>query len=219
MADAIERNAMDELCGELGDLLLQVVFHAQMAEEARVFAFDDVIESISEKLYRRHPHVFGPETHAKTAEQQTRDWETMKAAERGGEVSALDGVAANLPALTRAVKLQNRAARVGFDWPETEQVLDKLVEETAELVAAREEMSADAQEDEFGDLLFVMANIARHLEIDPEKALRRTNAKFLRRFKAVEDALAADGRAPQDAELAEMDALWDAAKAAAKAGS
>ena len=213
VADAIERDAMEELRGELGDLLLQVVYHAQMAEEAGAFTFDEVVEGISEKMVRRHPHVFGNESGEKSADQQTRDWEAIKAAERGGErVSVLDGIAANLPGLTRAVKLQNRAARVGFDWPETSQVLDKLQEEASELVAARETLSADAQEDEFGDLAFVMANIARHLKIDPERALRRTNAKFMRRFQGIEAALEGEGRKPEDASLEELDALWDAEK-------
>ena len=208
VADAIERNAMDELAGELGDLLLQVVYHAQMAAEQNAFAFDDVVTAISDKMVSRHPHVFGDESRDKSAEDQTRDWEAMKARERGARASVLEGVANGLPALTRAVKLQNRAARVGFDWPQTEQVLDKLVEEADELRAA----SPEEQEEEFGDLAFVMANLARHLGIDPEAALRKANAKFIRRFNAIEERLAQIGRTPQEASLAEMDAIWDAVK-------
>ncbi|WP_299362646.1 nucleoside triphosphate pyrophosphohydrolase [uncultured Paracoccus sp.] len=214
VADAIAREAWDELPGELGDLLLQVVFHAQMAAEAGMFDFDDVACSIADKLVSRHPHVFGDESRDKTAAQQVRDWEEIKAQERAGraERGVLDGVALGLPALTRAVKLQNRAARVGFDWPATDQVLDKLREETAELVAARDAGDPAHLAEEFGDLLFVMANLARHLDVDPEAALRSANAKFTRRFRAIESALAAQGRRPEQSNLAEMDGLWDAAK-------
>jgi len=216
VADAIAREAWDELPGELGDLLLQVVFHAQMAAEAGMFDFADVARAISDKLIARHPHIFGDESREKSAEQQVKDWEAIKAQERAAkaERGALDGVALGLPALTRAVKLQNRAARVGFDWPATEQVLDKLREETAELVAARDAADPAHLAEEFGDLLFVMANLARHLKIDPEEALRGANAKFTRRFRAIETALAAEGRRPETSTLEEMDALWDAAKAA-----
>lgn len=218
VADAIAREAWDELPGELGDLLLQVVFHAQMAGEARMFDFADVAKAISDKLVARHPHVFGDESRDKSAAQQVRDWEAIKARERAAraETGVLDGVALALPALTRAVKLQDRAARVGFDWPATEQVLDKLREEAAELVAARDQDHA-ALTEEMGDLLFVMANLARHLKIDPEDALRQANAKFIRRFGAIEAALAREGRKPQDSDLAEMDSLWDAAKAEERA--
>jgi len=216
VADAIHRGEMAELEGELGDLLLQVVYHAQMAEEDGAFTFDDVTRAISDKMVRRHPHVFGDESRDKTPEKQTRDWEEIKAAERRarGEVreSALDGVASALPGLTRAVKLQNRAARVGFDWPHRHDVLEKLVEETHELTAEIEAGDLDAVEDEFGDLLFVMANLARHLRVDPEAALRRTNAKFERRFRAIEERLARMGRTPVESDLEEMDALWDAVK-------
>ena len=213
VADAIAREAWDELPGELGDLLLQVVFHAQMADEAGMFDFADVARAISDKLVARHPHVFGDESREKSAEQQVRDWEAIKAQERAAtaDKGALDGVALGLPALTRAVKLQNRAARVGFDWPSADEVLDKLAEETAELRAASDPAH---RAEEFGDLLFVMANLARHLKIDPEEALRAANAKFTRRFRAIEAALAARGRRPEDSDLAEMDALWNAAKAA-----
>ncbi|MCT4331869.1 nucleoside triphosphate pyrophosphohydrolase [Paracoccus sp. YLB-12] len=217
--DAIQRRAWDELPGELGDLLLQVVFHAQMAREAGMFDFADCAAAIADKLIFRHPHVFGDESRDKSAEQQVRDWEAIKAVERAGkaERGTLDGVALGLPALTRAIKLQNRAARVGFDWPGADDVLDKITEETAELVEARDQLGPDALEEEFGDLMFVMANLARHLKIDPELALRRANAKFTRRFQAIEAALATEGRRPEDSDLAEMDRLWDRAKAAEKA--
>lgn len=217
VADAIARQAWDELPGELGDLLLQVVFHAQMADEAGMFGFADVARAISDKLVARHPHVFGTESRDKSAAQQVKDWEAIKATERAAkaEKGVLDGVALGLPALTRAIKLQNRAARVGFDWPSADEVLDKLAEETAELRAATDPAH---RAEEFGDLLFVLANLARHLDIDPEAALRDANAKFTRRFAAIEAALAADGRRPEDSTLAEMDALWDAAKAAERAG-
>jgi len=214
VADAIARNAWDELEGELGDLLLQVVYHTQIGDEAGLFDFDSVTRAIADKMVARHPHVFGDANRDKSVAQQTADWEVIKAAERAdrAERGTLDGVALGLPALTRALKLQKRAARVGFDWPRTEAVLDKIVEETQELVEARSSMSADATEDEFGDLLFVLANLARHLGVDPEAALRRTNAKFTRRFAAVETRLAAIGKRPADSDLAEMDALWDAVK-------
>ncbi|MEZ5725012.1 MAG: nucleoside triphosphate pyrophosphohydrolase [Paracoccaceae bacterium] len=216
VADAIAREAWDEFPGELGDLLLQVVFHAQMAEEKGMFDFADVAAKISEKLIDRHPHVFGDESRDKSAEQQIKDWETIKAAERAAkaEKGVLDGVALGLPALTRAIKLQNRAARVGFDWPGPEQVLDKLAEETAELVEAKDNADHAHLTEEFGDLMFVMANLARHLDIDPEEALRAANAKFTRRFQSIEAALQAEGRRPEDSTLTEMDALWDAAKRA-----
>jgi nucleoside triphosphate diphosphatase len=211
VADAIERQAWDELPGELGDLLLQVVFHAQMAEDEGLFAFQDVVRAISDKMLARHPHVFGDESRDKSAEQQTVDWEKIKAAERG-PARVLDGVALGLPALTRAVKLQKRAARVGFDWPSTDEVVAKIAEEAAELVEARDELTEAEVTEEFGDLLFVMANLARHLKIDPEAALRAANAKFSRRFGRIEDWLSEAGRAPADSDLAEMDALWNRAK-------
>ncbi|MBL3559533.1 nucleoside triphosphate pyrophosphohydrolase [Rhodovulum sulfidophilum] len=219
VADAIEREAWDELEGELGDLLLQSVYHAQMGEEAGLFDFHSVADRVSDKMVARHPHVFGTEDREKSAEQQTRDWETIKAAERAGKEArgVLDDVALALPALTRAVKLQKRAARVGFDWPETGQVLDKIVEETHELVEARETLTQAEVFEEFGDLLFVVANLARHLKIEPEEALRAANAKFTRRFNGIEARLAAMGKRPEDSDLAEMDALWDAVKAEEKA--
>ena len=211
--DAIARGAWDELEGELGDLLLQTVYHAEMGAEAGLFDFDSIAKAISDKMVDRHPHVFGDESRDKSAEQQTRDWEAAKARERG-PAGVLDGVALGLPALTRAVKLQKRAARVGFDWPDVAQVLDKIVEEARELTEARDQVGPEAVEEEFGDLLFVMANLARHLDVDPEAALRSANAKFTRRFKAIEAELSARGRTPAQSDLAEMDALWEAAKAA-----
>ncbi|WP_371412566.1 nucleoside triphosphate pyrophosphohydrolase [Rhodovulum sp. BSW8] len=219
VADAIEREAWDELEGELGDLLLQSVYHAQMGAEAGLFDFHSVADRVSDKMVARHPHVFGSEDRDKSAEQQTRDWETIKAAERAGKKArgVLDDVALALPALTRAVKLQKRAARVGFDWPETAQVLDKIVEEAQELAEARDRLTEAEVFEEFGDLLFVVANLARHLKIEPEEALRAANAKFTRRFNGIEARLAAMGKRPEDSDLAEMDALWDAVKAEEKA--
>lgn len=221
VADVIAREAWDELPGELGDLLFQVVYHAQMAEEAGLFGFDAVVRAISDKMLARHPHVFGDESRDKSAAQQTADWERIKAAERGaakeGGAGVLDGVALGLPALVRAVKLQKRAARVGFDWPSTDEVVAKIAEEAAELVEAREILTKAEVEEEFGDLLFVMANLARHLDVDPEAALRAANAKFTRRFGRIEAWLAQAGKSPADSDLAEMDALWNRAKAEEKA--
>ena len=215
VADAIERNDMTDLRDELGDLLLQVVYHSQMAQEAGNFSFDDVVASISQKMFNRHPHVFGNESRDKSAAQQVQDWERIKAAEREGKpehTSALDGVAAGLPALTRAVKLQNRAARVGFDWPETSMVVDKIAEESRELVEARNTLGPEEIEEEFGDLMFVMANLARHLGIEPETAMRSANTKFIRRFNGVETLLKEKGKAPETSNLEEMDALWNEVK-------
>ncbi|UWP87805.1 nucleoside triphosphate pyrophosphohydrolase [Aliiroseovarius crassostreae] len=218
VADAIEREAWEELKGELGDLLFQSVFHAQMAEEKGLFSFDDVANSMSDKMVARHPHVFGNESRDKSAEQQTRDWETIKAAERAAKAQkgVLDGVAIGLPALLRAAKLQKRAARVGFDWPETTQVLDKLQEEARELVEAKNRLTQDEIREEMGDLLFVIANLARHLDVEPEEALRKANAKFERRFSYIEQRLAEQGRQPEDSSLDEMDALWNEIRAADK---
>ena len=216
VADAIERQAWDDLKGELGDLLFQTVYHAQMAAEAGHFTFTDVVTAISDKMIARHPHVFGDASRDKTPEQQTADWEAQKAAERG-TARTLDGIAQSLPALTRALKLQNRAARVGFDWPSTGEVLDKLVEEAREVVEARETLTHAEVTEEIGDLLFVMANLARHLKVDPEAALRAANQKFTRRFARIEDWLAETSRTPADSDLAEMDALWNRAKAEDKA--
>lgn len=218
VADAIERGAMQDLRGELGDLLFQVVFHAQMAEDDGHFSFPDVAHEVAQKMIDRHPHIFGDESRDKSAEQQTKDWEAVKAAERAarGATGVLDDVAVGLPALLRATKLQKRAARVGFDWPSTDQVLAKLQEEAAELTEARERLGPDEVEEEMGDLLFVMANLSRHFGVDPEAALRRANAKFTRRFAAIESALAATGRTPEQSTLEEMDALWNEAKRAEK---
>ncbi|MEQ8292395.1 MAG: nucleoside triphosphate pyrophosphohydrolase [Roseovarius sp.] len=215
VADAIEREAWGELKDELGDLLLQVVFHAQIARDKGMFGFDEVADAIADKMVARHPHVFGDESRDKSAEQQTRDWETVKAAERAAkaQTGVLDGVALGLPALLRAVKLQKRAARVGFDWPDASHVLDKITEEAEELREAAESLPQEKVEEEFGDLLFVMANLARHMGVEPEAALRGANAKFTRRFERIEAWLAEDGREASESDLQEMDALWDRAKA------
>ena len=220
VADAIARRDWPELEGELGDLLLQSVYHTAMGEEAGHFSFQSVVRNISDKMVARHPHVFGTESRDKSAEQQTADWEAIKAQERAGKAQggALEGVAIGLPALLRALKLQKRAARVGFDWPSTTQVIAKITEEATELVEARESLSPAEVEEEFGDLMFVMANLGRHLGLDPEAALRAANAKFTRRFEAVEARLAALGKTPAESDLAEMDALWDAVKADERAG-
>lgn len=212
VADAIARADYGDLRDELGDLLLQVVYHARIAEEEGRFAFADVARAIGDKMIRRHPHVFGPEADGRSPDEQTIAWEEQKATERksAGVGGTLGGVALGLPALTRALKLQKRLARVGFDWPETENVLDKIVEEAAEIVAAGHD--PDALEDEVGDLLFTLVNLARRLDVDPEAALRRTNAKVQARFARVEARLAEAGKTPGDADLAEMDALWTAAK-------
>ncbi|MEJ6388559.1 nucleoside triphosphate pyrophosphohydrolase [Gymnodinialimonas ulvae] len=214
VADAIERGDMEELKGELGDLLFQSVFHAQMAQDAGLFDFDDIARAIGDKMIARHPHVFGNESNAKSAEQQVADWESVKAAERAAKAKGgvLDDVALGLPALMRAEKLQKRAGRVGFDWPEIGQVLDKISEEARELAEARAHLPQEKIAEEMGDLLFVMANLARHLKVDPEVALRGANAKFVRRFEYIERALADRGSSPERSTLDEMDALWDAAK-------
>jgi ATP diphosphatase len=220
VADAIARQDWAALRDELGDLLLQVVYHARLAEEAGHFAFPDVAAAIADKMVRRHPNVFGDRIVADAAAQSAA-WEDAKAAERagGGAAGILDGVALALPALTRAAKLTKRAARVGFDWPDARAVLEKLDEELAELSAELPAADPDRLEDEVGDLLFVLANLARKLDIDPEAALRRANGKFSRRFAAIEAALAAQGRRPSQASLAEMEAHWQAAKAAERGGS
>ena len=211
VADAIARGDMAALKDELGDLLFQVVFHARMAEERGDFAFGDVVAAISDKMLRRHPHVFGAAEVADAAA-QTVAWEAHKAAERAGQ-GTLDGVALALPALLRAIKLQNRAARVGFDWPNLIPVLDKLREELAEIEhEITQGGPPDRVEDEVGDFLFVVANVARHLGLDPEAALRRTNGKFERRFRRIEQLLTIQGKKPSDSTLEEMDVLWDQAK-------
>jgi nucleoside triphosphate diphosphatase len=221
VADSIERGELDELRDELGDLLFQVVFYAEMAREQGAFDFHQVAEAICAKMIRRHPHVFGDAVVA-DVEAQRQAWEALKAGERhaksaalGAPPSRLDGVALALPALVRAHKLQRRAAEVGFDWREPLEVLAKVQEETAEL--AQEIAAASGQgrlEDELGDLLFAAVNLARHLGVDAEAALRGANAKFERRFKGVEQGLRAQGKAPEEASLAEMDALWEAVKRA-----
>ena len=215
VADAIERGDMADLREELGDLLLQVVFHARIAEETGEFGFNDVAKAISDKMVRRHPHVFEDVTYADVGEQTTA-WEASKAKERaakGKDKSLLDDIPAGLPALTRAVKLTKRAARVGFDWPSAAEVMAKLTEEIAELQVEINAGDTAKAREELGDVLFVLANLARKLDIEPEDALRSSNAKFVRRFGFIEQALAADGRAPDQSDLAEMDRLWDQAKA------
>lgn len=223
VADAIQRGDMADLCDELGDLLFQVVYHAQMAREDGAFEFRDVAEAISDKIVRRHPHVFG-EAHERNATTQTLSWEAIKAEERARRRAkheyetpggALAGVSLALPGLTRAVKLQNRAARVGFDWGEARPVLDKIREEIEELqVEMDAEAPQDRVEDEMGDLLFACANLARHLGIDPEAAVRRTNAKFERRFGEVERRIADGGGTMRAASLEDMEAAWQEAKQA-----
>jgi len=219
VADAIRRGAMGDLSEELGDLLLQVVFHAQMAKEAGAFDFDDVARGVSAKMIRRHPHVFG-DAKVRSAAEQTTAWEEIKAAERAGKAQSrakataglLDDIAVTLPALTRATKLSRRAARVGFVWPDIQAILAKLREEVAELEAEVAAGDAAKAREELGDVLFVCANIARELDVDPEDALRETNAKFTRRFAFIERALAERGSSPEQSNLAEMDALWNQAK-------
>lgn len=215
VAEAIDNNDMHGLKDELGDLLFQVVFHARMAEEAGEFDFSDVVDAIAEKMVRRHPHVFAGETF-RTAEEQTVAWEAQKAEERAEkkQKSILDGVTVGLPALTRAIKLQNRAARVGFDWPETMQVIDKLNEEMAEL---SEELVANQQnqakiEEEFGDMMFVYANLARHLKINPEQALKNANNKFINRFKKIEQYIENKQKSFDQYSLDELEELWVKAK-------
>lgn len=231
VADAIERRDLDDLKEELGDLLLQVVYHARMAEEADAFSFGDVVEGVTAKMIRRHPHVFGDET-ARSPGAVDGIWAKIKAEEKAlkqgagngepAQPSVLSDIPAALPGLTRAIKLQDKAARVGFDWPGLIPVFDKVREELAELEEVAlphpsEAPAADAITEEFGDLLFVVANVARHLKIDPEAALRGANQKFIRRFSHIEQRLAGQGRAPAQSSLEEMDALWDEAKAIEKA--
>jgi ATP diphosphatase len=220
VADAIALGPQPAvLLDELGDLLFQVVYHAQMAAEAGWFGFAEVAQAISDKMIRRHPHVFG-EAAARDVGTQNTAWDAQKAAERASraETGTLAGVPVGLPALTRAAKLTRRAARVGFDWPDAGQVLDKLEEEAAELRAELPAMDPARLRDEVGDLFFVLANLARKLELDPETCMRAANAKFERRFGSVEAGLAAEGRTPADASLAEMEALWQAAKRAERGG-
>jgi ATP diphosphatase len=224
VVDAIARSDLDDLREELGDLLLQVVFHARMAQEQGAFEFGDVVEAITEKLLRRHPHVFG-KARGLSPKQVEGLWDRIKAEEKmakaGGAAKlettgALAGVPVALPALTRALKLQAKAGKVGFDWNNPLAVLSKILEECdeieAEIATGRREQAAA----EVGDLLFAVVNLARHLDVDPEGAVRAANLKFERRFASIEGALAKRGKRPQDATLAEMDALWDEAKAAEK---
>ncbi len=215
VADAIERADMADLKDELGDLLFQVVFHARMAEEAGDFAFDDVVDAICDKMIRRHPHVFADVSYGDLAE-QTAAWESQKAVERAAKGAhrsgVLDDVPAGLPAMTRAVKLTRRAARVGFDWPDLGQVMAKLREELEELQVEIDADDTEKAREELGDLLFVCANLARKLDVDPEAALRSANEKFIRRFRHIEACLASDGKQPSDVTLSVMDALWDDAK-------
>jgi len=220
VADAIARGDLAHLKDELGDLLLQVVFHARMAEEEGRFDFGAVVEAITRKMIRRHPHVFA-DAEGRTADHIKGMWEQIKAeekAERGEpqKQGALGGVPVALPALTRALKLQNKAGHVGFDWNDPRAVLAKIREEVDEIEAALDGGNAAESAAEVGDLLFAVVNLARHLNADPEGVLRATNAKFERRFAAIEKALAARGKTPKEATLAEMDALWDEAKAAEK---
>lgn len=223
VADAIEKADMASLRDELGDLLFQVVFHGRMAEEQGAFDFDEIAGHCADKMVRRHPHVFGTVEGVKSAADQTQAWEAMKAAERaakGGSSSALDGVTPGLPALTRAVKIQARAARVGFDWKTAPPILDKIQEEIGELHA---EMAADAPaerlEDELGDLLFAVANLARHLQLDAEGALRRATAKFERRFRRMEALLVARQEQMAEQDLDALDRLWNTVKAEEKSAA
>lgn len=233
VVDAIDRGDMADLCDELGDLLLQVVFHAQMAQERGAFAFYDVVAAISDKLWRRHPHVFAAQSDVAVnaapsldASGVLRAWDDIKRAEReqagDGDASALAGIARGLPEWQRAIKLQQRAARVGFDWPGPAEVIDKLHEEIDEarvefdaVAASPDDVAAQSRlEDEIGDLLFVAANLARHAQVDVGNALRRANAKFERRFRAMESMAAADGVGLQDLTLSAQDDLWTNVKSA-----
>jgi ATP diphosphatase len=220
VADAIARNDLPALKDELGDLLLQVVFHARMAQEQAAFDFADVVEALTAKLIRRHPHVFA-QADGKTADAVKGLWERIKAeekAERGekGSEGALAGVPVGLPALTRALKLQDKAGRVGFDWNDPRAVLAKIREEADEIEAELDQANGNRLAAEVGDLLFAVVNLARHVGADPEGALRETNLKFERRFASIERALAARGKTPKEATLPEMDELWNEAKAAEK---
>ena len=222
VADAIARGNLADLKDELGDLLLQVAFHARMAEEKGAFDFADVVEAITSKLIRRHPHVFA-DAEGRTAEAVKGLWQRIKAEEeaKSGEAApkgALAGVPVALPALTRALKLQDKAGRVGFDWNDPRAVLAKIREEADEIEAELDGTDKACAAAEVGDLLFAVVNLARHLGADPEGILRQTNLKFERRFGSIERALAARGKTPKDASLAEMDALWDEAKAAENPG-
>jgi ATP diphosphatase len=223
VVDAIARGDLDDLRDELGDLLLQVVFHARMAEEQRAFAFADVVEAITAKMIRRHPHVFADKDGRLTPAHVKGAWDRIKAEEKAeraarrppqetAQQSLLSGIKAGQPALTRAMELQRKASTVGFDWNDPRAVLHKIREEADEIEAALDRGDAGELADETGDLLFALVNLARHVGADPEAALRRTNAKFERRFGYIERVLATQGRLLQDTSLAEMDALWNEAK-------
>jgi MazG family protein len=215
VAGAIEEEDWDGLKDELGDLLFQVVFHARMAEERGLFDFGGVVAAVTDKMVRRHPHVFGDLAGIDTAEAQVTAWETHKARERAAkpEASLLDDVPRALPALTRALKLQKRAASVGFDWDSAPKVVEKLAEEAQEIVDAQAAGAPQADiEEEIGDLLFVVANLARHLKVQPEDALRASTEKFSRRFRFIEQSLAREGKSPHVATLDEMESLWQQAK-------
>jgi len=223
VTDAIARGDLDDLCGELGDLLLQVVFHARMAEEQNAFAFGDVVEAISRKMIRRHPHVFADKDDRLTPSHVKDAWDRIKAEEKAERAarrqpeeathkSLLSSVKTGQPALTRAMELQRKASKVGFDWNDPRAVLHKIREETDEIEAALDRGDAKELADETGDLLFALVNLARHVGADPELALRGTNAKFERRFGYIERALKTKGRSLESASLAEMDALWNEAK-------
>jgi MazG family protein len=213
VADAIERQDLAALRDELGDLLFQVVFHARMADEAKEFNFDDVVASITDKMVRRHPHVFGTEEQRK-AGPVANSWETIKAAERGGDAdeSALAGVAKALPALKRAQKLGQRASVAGFDWPDREGVREKIHEELNELEEAVGSRDREHIEEEFGDLLFAVVNMARHIDVDPEQSLTAANYKFEKRFRDMEQAIGESGRRFKELSLESLDKEWRAAK-------
>jgi len=215
VASVIADGELKALPGELGDLLFQVVFHAQMAQDAELFDFGDVVEAVTAKMIRRHPHVFGSEAAKADAAAQKDSWEKLKETERAkaGQTGLLDDVASALPALTRAEKLQRRASTVGFDWNNAELVINKIAEEAREVAQAATQAE---REEEIGDLLFVVANLARHLKVDPEAALRSANAKFTRRFRHIETSLAARGITPGAASLQDMESLWQDAKALEK---
>lgn len=214
VAGAIEAEDWAALKDELGDLLLQVVFHARMAEERNLFDFSDVVAAITDKMLRRHPHVFGGRTGIGNAAAQTQAWDEHKRRERAEKaLGIMDDVPLALPALLRAMKLQKRAASVGFDWDSAPKVVEKIAEEANEIVEAQRAGAGSAKlEEELGDLLFAATNLARHLKVDPESALRAANAKFVRRFRYIERELAARGQAPETATLDEMEALWQEAK-------
>ena len=217
VADAIEQKNWSALKIELGDLLLQTVYHSQIASEQGLFNFEDIVKSICDKMVARHPHIFANENTKNSTEKQAKagmDWESLKASERQADEKyrTLDDLALGLPALMRAAKLQKRAARVGFDWPDIDQVFKKVIEETRELKEAKDLFESDKITEEFGDLLFVLVNFGRHLNIDAEDALRKANAKFTRRFNYIECELAKDGSTPEHSSLQEMEKLWNKSK-------